>query len=70
MQIAERRSLSEGSMERLALPGDGGDPQLGVDRRGFHHVRGHGTLACGLSVVATSARKIPRSSITVKRAYW
>jgi transposase-like protein len=32
-QIAERRYLSEGSMARLALPGDGGVPQLEVDRQ-------------------------------------
>lgn len=32
-QIAERRYLSEGSMARLALPGDDGVPQLEVDRQ-------------------------------------
>jgi len=32
-QVAERRYLSEGSMARLALPGDDGVPQLEVDRQ-------------------------------------
>ncbi len=32
-QIADRRYLSEGSMARLALPGDGRVPQLEVDRQ-------------------------------------
>lgn len=32
-QIAEHRSLSEGSMARLALPGDDGVRRLEVDRR-------------------------------------